>query len=152
MSFWIALYGAFLSTAVFIWNIYNKANDKGKLKITAYFGDAVIQPWAPAEDLKTVIYFVIVNNGSKPIVVSKLGGTYKKIYNEEVRSFTIHMNNQNKKLEPGDEMIEIFTNLSIINDKVKNLYVYDTLGTKYKMKNTILNQLLVEQKAIDIRN
>ncbi|MDP2673248.1 MAG: hypothetical protein Q8O84_05535 [Nanoarchaeota archaeon] len=64
---YIAIYGAILSTIAIGWNIYNKLQDKPKIKIKTHFGFMT-------NDFKKTFFFIdAINYGKRSIYLSSFG-------------------------------------------------------------------------------
>lgn len=65
----IAIYGAFISTVALIWNIYNKLQEKPRIKVTAKFGFTEIE----RKLSENLLIITAINNGKLSIYLSSFG-------------------------------------------------------------------------------
>jgi hypothetical protein len=141
----IAAYAAFVSTMVFVWNVYNRRNDRGKIRVNASFGYLV----GGGVTSNIHLIFEFTNVGQKPVQLSNLGGTmYKKYVKDGRWAFVIPCRNIPIKLEPGDRHFEYFDTLQSVNDTVKDIIAYDSLNNKYLLKRKTLNRLKSEVRSL----
>lgn len=70
----IAGYAALISTLVFIWNVVNTIRDKGKIRVTGFFGFTTNIYDNPYE----VLYYEFVNYGTKAVYLAGFGGDFTK--------------------------------------------------------------------------
>ncbi len=135
----ISGYGALLSTVVLAWNVINARKDRGSIKFVG-FRAQTIQEGRP---VKEAIYFEFVNSGKRPVLLTGIGGKFKRKSTGKGPYFVITTSSSiPKKLEPSDRHQEIFYDLSIIDSNIKSLYAFDSLNNKYKMKSKILKSLI----------
>lgn len=125
---WIAIYAAFVSTAVACWNVYTYKIDKGKLKVRCY----VDYDWIDGRRIShhPLIAYELTNVGRKPLYIQKIGG---ELRGENRHQF--EMSNVDKfplRLEPGEQVVFYLTEESVDFNKIKTLHVYDTFGKAYR--------------------
>jgi len=65
----IAIYGAILSTAAILWNIYNNLQDRPKIKVTARFGFTAQGP----ETSDHMLFITAINKGRRSVYLSSFG-------------------------------------------------------------------------------
>lgn len=70
----ISFYAALISTAVFVWNVFNTLRERGKIKMGAFFGHSVMV----GIESRKILYYEFVNVGGKPVTISNFGGTLKR--------------------------------------------------------------------------
>lgn len=146
ISLCISGYAALISTGVFIWNVRAALNDKGKIKISGFFGYMVGGPGLR----KKILYFEFVNSGTKAITASSFAGRNKKSAVKKGNSpaFIINTPGLPKKLEPGEVHQITFEEFGCIDDEVKSIVVMDTLGNKHYMSKKLLNHLKLSKKEL----
>jgi len=141
----ISAYAAFLSTAVFAWNIYNAQSDRGKIRVHASFGYLV--GGGASSDVQLIFEFT--NVGKKPVQFTNFDGTFYKRYVRDGKwAFVITTRGIPLKLEPGDRHFEYFNNTKIIDERVKDIMAYDSLGNKYRLSRKVLKRLKSEVKSL----
>lgn len=119
------------------------ANDKGKIIIGGFFGHQV----NPGIESTKILYFEFVNSGKRPIVMTNFGGRFKSgQYQDGLKAFIINVPGIPKKLEPGERHQVTFTEFDSIDDSVKSMSAYDTLGNGFKMSKKLLRKLKKEKK------
>jgi hypothetical protein len=140
ITFYIAIYGALLSTMVFLWNIYVHLTDKGKLIVYCYFGYEI------GFDYQSELHlaFSITNKGKKDIMVTGIAGKFEKGY--KVKHFLITAGlpytKLPKMLKPGEYLVEQIRNYrDIFQHKIDYLYVCDSLNKKYKVNKKDIEKI-----------
>ena len=136
-----AFYGAIVSSILLGWSIYRDLSDKGKLYVYCYLGKEAIPGISISDELWLV--YVITNTGKKPVIVTHIGGRYKKTKKNE--NFTDFMTSSfiKIKLEPGDNIVEK-CKLSVLNKPIKHLWVIDALNRVYKINRKNLKNVIIE--------
>lgn len=137
----IAIYGAILSSIVFIWNVYRDLTNKGRLDVHCYIGK-IIQPNGSVDDTRYLVYHV-TNTGKKPVIVTHIGGSTKKHLNFMVNCATLP-----KSLAPGEYLKEFTPDLSALNDDLISLHAISSLGKVYKVKKRVVKHLIRKAKEI----
>lgn len=108
----LAIWGAVLSTAAIVWNIFRDVNDKGKLDVAFYIGNIVGGIESSDKDF---IFYKITNTGRKPITVTHVGGGFK------VKHFLIPTLNIPKLLNPTEYFTVQGEDFSIFEKELKFL-------------------------------
>ena len=135
----IALYGAILSSIVFFWNLYRDLTDKGDVQVLCYIGKFVRQD--RVIDDRRHLVFKLTNVGRRPINITTIGGTTKE------DQFVIPFRELPKMLEPKEETLRFWPDLSILNDNLIDIWALDSLGKKYKLKRKALKELIRKEKS-----
>ena len=134
----LAIYGAGLSTLVFIWNIIKDLSDKGKLKVNCYVGEKYSID--VGLDPKKYLIYQVTNEGKKPIVVTHIGGTKK---DKEFSEFVYGSAKLPKRLEPGEYIIEDnITDLTVLKEGLIAIWAKDSLGKTYKLDKKQFKKLI----------
>mgnify|MGYP001566808830 CR=1 FL=1 len=122
----IAVYGAFISTVALIWNIYNKLQEKPKIKVTARFGFTDMG----GKISENLLIVTAVNKGKQSIYLSSIG----------LRSGNDDLLNLNTiglpcELKGGMSHSEWFKAEKLKNRKFDFAWYKDATGKRYKSKN-----------------
>lgn len=147
ITLWIAILGAVLGTASFLWNIYRAVSDKGRLRVACRIARFAIVPITalpgggrPTEPHLT---YTITNVGRRSIFVSHFGGVY-----EDGKSFEVVPRAAlPKELKPGEtisERAEDPVKVLLRNGRAKFLGAWDTTGKVYKVPRGDLKRLEAE--------
>lgn len=136
-TLWIAVYGAFLSTAMLLWNIYLKHSDKPKLKVTTSPG-FISQG---SETSETQIFLTASNIGKRPVTLASCG---IDLDNEEEIIF-IGNDKFPRRLEEGQShtVFRSFDSLKqqLSSKKPVNAWFKDETGKKHSSKWHLKNFL-----------
>jgi hypothetical protein len=140
ITIYIALYGAILSTLVFIWNIYIFSKDKGELKFDVELDHILDTKTHEISDYPYVI-FRIVNTGKRPTTLISIGGTKfgidkRKKYDSH---FSYFISDLPLKMNPGDYYKYMRPVVEYKN--LKSLYVEDSNGKRYKLRKKYIKMI-----------
>lgn len=115
-----------------LWTIYRGINDRGKLKVTCFFGNMIggIEP-----PNKLFLVYRVVNTGTKPINVTMIGGAF------EDNNFMVSCPQLPRKLDPGEYLTQQSPDLQIFERDVKFLGAWDSLDKIWKVKRKTLKKL-----------
>ena len=141
-TLYIAFYGAILSTALFLWNIYLHFTDKGKLKVQCYIA-FLYNGKSNSEKLNNKnikLCYNITNIGKKPITVEQVGlevdyGEKRAYISSVSKTIPVFLN-------PGGSCKEYTDHHDSLHLKIKSVWAKDSLGKMYKLKKRDLKKLL----------
>ncbi len=136
----LAFWGAILSSVLLGWNFYRDITERGKLGVHCYIGNIII-PGSPTDDTEYLVYSV-TNIGRKPIYLDFLGGSSSKDKDFLINPRTLLP----KKLDAGEHFMEYTPDLSVLDDDLLFLCVRDTLGKVYKVKKSVVKDLIKKRK------
>lgn len=128
----LAIYGAGLSTLIFIFELIKTFRDKPSLKITSVIAGYIVGRNQKPGDSDPELAITITNNGTKPIVVTRLAGLKSET------SFLVNAIELPRTLNPG-EYVNVRS--KFLNDfrDVKKLFAVDSLNKRYYCDRKILN-------------
>jgi hypothetical protein len=135
----LAVWGALLSTFAIGWNVYRDFSEKGRLKVDCYIGKSI----SDLEGISKQDYLIwsITNVGNRSVIISNIGGAFTDC------DFMLNTRNRMPhKLNSGEYIIEYSPDLSILTKNIKELFVIDTIGKKYKASNKRLKQAIQSAK------
>lgn len=139
----LALYGAFLSSIVFGWNLYRDLTNEGKLRVHCYIG-RVITPGQPLDENEYLV-FSLINVGRQPVMVTSIGGSAKK------NEFIVNSQKIPKMVNPGEYILDYSSNLEILAEKgLSSLWATDSLGKTYRLGKSVFKNLIKEAKKREI--
>jgi hypothetical protein len=150
----LAVYGALLSSLVFGWSLYRDLADRARFKISASIRritqDTGGRPYAVMPDLhveptseQLYILLTVVNVGRRPMQWEGWGGRYSKPVNGK-ESFRILGKNIPKMLnenESHSEFTELGADISPAADNLKELFMWNASGKKWKLSRWQLRRL-----------
>jgi len=134
----IALYGAFLATVVFFWNVYTWRTNRGKLKVRCFVGRRVVQKEAsvllPVDDGSVpdaLLVYNVTNVGTQPITVANLGGSHRRWrgWVPERGEFITLDRNVPATLSPSDYLSATRDQLSALG-WITTVFAIDSLGQR----------------------
>lgn len=131
----LAIYGAIVSTAAFVWHLYRDLTDRGHVRVRCYIGKIVGGVGPP--DRKDYLVYSITNVGRKPVMVTHLGGEYRGS-----RSFIVVPRSLPKMLQPGDYVLEYTPEFDKLSPDVRRLCVWDSHGRRYSAPRKELRAVL----------
>ena len=145
----VAIYGAVVSTAVAVWNIYREFTNRGRLRVSVYpAGQTAAGLGIIAADR---VAYSITNAGRQAIWLRQIGGTYSKDAGK-VSEFLITTAAQlPRKLEPGESFLE---GNGALADLIKEGYAptamgaWDTLGRFYRAPKRDLDRVIRSARAL----
>ncbi|MEK5162056.1 hypothetical protein NYE69_06895 [Paenibacillus sp. FSL R5-0527] len=137
----IAAYAAFVSTLVLIWNIYNSLRDKGKIKVSGFYG-LLLDDY---KQTQKILYYEFTNVGRKPIHLDRVATDLKREV-EGAGHYIIVVPGLPKKLEPGERHQVVLHTFDSVDENTKSLYVIDSIGKKHKMKKKELKKLIRQKE------
>ncbi len=138
-----AFYGAFVATANVAWNIYLYINERPQLKITGMIA-WVIQGGVRQE--KKEFFITITNLSKRPITISSVAGLN---YDGSTIVSKPAMNECPKELFEGHQLKFTFGYADCINEKLKQIRVWDTKGKCWLFPEKEL-ELLKHQNLIAV--
>jgi hypothetical protein len=139
----IATYAAFVSTLVLIWNIYNSLRDKGKIKVSGFFG-LMLEDY---EQTQKILYYEFTNVGSKPIHLDRVATDLKREV-EGAGHYIMVAPGLPKKLEPGERHQVVLHTFDSVDENTKSLYVIDSIGKKHKMKKKGIEKINTSKRKV----
>lgn len=133
----VAWYGAILSSAVFLFEVYRYLRDRARLKITYKTGQEIWGDTGNGRFInleKGVSFWTvdIANTGTKDIIVTQVGVNWKnkkggavisRDYTGFIKRFT---------LVPGDSRAITISEKLIKHSDVRNFWVNDATGREFK--------------------
>jgi len=122
---YIAIYGAFLSTGMFLWNIYITYQDKPKIEIKASFGGII-----GIGDKRTIFIVEAVNTGKKAITLSSMG---LRAGDQDI--LNIHVKGLPHRLIENTSHSEWFYVDTLKDHDIDFAWYKDQTGKMYKSKN-----------------
>jgi hypothetical protein len=136
----LAIWGAILATFTLGWNIYRDFSEKGRLKVDCYIGKHFNETEGISK--QDLLVWSITNIGNRPVVILNVGGAFT---DSDFLLTTLH-NQMPYKLNPGEYILEYSSDLSILTKNIKELFVVDTIGKKYKAPKKRLKQAIISAK------
>ena len=121
----IAVYGAFISTVALIWNIYNKLQERPRIKVTAKFGFTEMG----GEISDNLLIITAVNKGKNSAHLSSVG-----LRSGEDDLVNIHSIGLPCELKGGMSHSEWFKADKLNNRKFDFAWYKDATGKTYKSK------------------
>ena len=135
----LAIWGALLSTFAIGWNIYRHFSEKGRLKVDCYIGKYIDSIEGVSK--QDLLVWSITNIGNRLVIISNIGGAFSDC------DFMLTTRNQlPHKLNPGEYILEYSPDLSILTKRIKEIFVVDTIGKKYKAPKKRLKQAIESAK------
>lgn len=125
ITIYIALYGAGLSTIIFIWNIYLALKDKASLKISTTIGYLVNNQKV---DNKTDFIIEVINHGRRKAIIDEVG-----FINSKGKKIIVSLD-KNKLEETEKYNYVIKQDFLNENCNLKYIYCKDSLGKIIKSK------------------
>ena len=122
----IALYGAILSTIALIWNIYNKLQDKPKIKVTAKFG--FLDFGGKLSETKLIV--TAINKGKGSVYLSSMG-----LRSGEEDLLNLHTHGLPHELKGGHSHSEWFEAEKLKNRKYDFAWFRDATGKLYQSQD-----------------
>ena len=132
---YIAIYAAILSSVAILWNLYRDITNRGRLRVNCYLGELVV-PGMPKVEGDLLVYNV-TNVGRKPVVVTHVGGAR----GDKHFMITPNVTAWPKALGPGEYVLEYTKDLSVLDDKLRFLAAWDSLGRVYRVKRRVVRHL-----------
>lgn len=156
VTWWVAIYGAGLSTAVVAWEIFKYIREQSRLKVRCYIATHTVTPIGTGGGIvyeggsdegganDPFLAFHVINSGGRDIIVTKVGGGSKngtifKIINDGV--------SMPKTLAPG-EFIDLSYSLAVINEDVTFLGAWDSHEKLWKARRKVLKQVKSDVQTI----
>jgi len=140
LTTFLAVWGAIVSTVVIIWNIRRDLVDRGRLRVTCYFGQ--LRSGVEPEDPRTYLFYHVTNTGRRPVVVTHIGGAIRKD-----RHFMINPRGQMPRtLQPGEYFLEYSHDLSVLDESPQSLWAIDSVGKHWAVPRKQMRQLLRDRK------
>jgi hypothetical protein len=121
----IALWGAFLSSVTFGWNLFRDLSRRGRLRVTCYIGQ-IVTPGVGI-DPNNYIVWNVTNIGKEPVVLTHIGGSLPQ--KQEFMVTTQRPLPQT--LQSGEYFLGYGNDLSVLA-RTKCLFAVDSLGRRFK--------------------
>ncbi len=157
MTLFLAIWGAFLSSVTFGWNLFRDLRDRAKLKVQIRVrrigvglngkGFAV-SPDLPIAGASTELYLVVrvVNVGRRPMQWEGWGGEYyEKSHGRN--GFNIVGEDLPKMLAERESHSEHTLLESDWLPKVKKLFIWDASGKSWKLSRWKMHELKIEAET-----
>jgi hypothetical protein len=142
LTAWTAIYAALVSTATAAWTIYKDTHrDRGRLRLEVGFRELIDHRGIEHD----IIVYRITNVGTKPVMVTNVGGLFKG-----GKGFIVNDHGIPKKLDPGEFHSSLLRDYTGMDKGVTALTVYDSLGRTYwagKKDVKAVNTTIAELKA-----
>jgi hypothetical protein len=138
----LAVYGALLSSLVFGWNLYRDLTNRGKLKVSCWIGQRIIE--GGPEDSKDYLVYTVTNVGRQPILVTHVGGTTKPSGSMRHNAFMVATREIPRMLHPGEYVLAYASDLSILDENLISLWALDSLEKHHKVKRAVTKQLVTK--------
>lgn len=135
----IAIYGAFLSTIVALWNIYRDFSDKPRIKVRVKYGLLTYHN-APSKD---IIIFEAVNTRKRPITLSSAGIELEKGHILFAENTGLPIKLKEGERHTFNRTIEGINKI-IKNNKPKYFWFRDNSGNKYKSSKKDVYRILIK--------
>jgi hypothetical protein len=126
---WISLGSLLVSGVALGWNIYRDAIDRGKIRLSCYFG--MIGRPGVGVVADNILVWTATNVGRQPIMVSQIGGRRRKKPQHWV-VMAAEGDRLPKMLQPGEYYSGWAKDFRGIDSEITDLWVNDTLGRKYR--------------------
>lgn len=136
-TFYLAAYGAVVSTASVVWAIVRDVRNRGRLRLRCYIGE-MSRRESVNKRSPPLLVWEIVNTGTKPIILAHLG-----VSHFDGREGALGPSGPlPRPIQPGEKTEEYSTDLGILNDNLKSLWVQDTVGKTYRFPRRLLKKLI----------
>jgi ABC-type antimicrobial peptide transport system permease subunit len=147
----LAIWGAIVSTAAMTWNIVRDIRDKGKLKIDVVIGKEILIDNAGKimqghTDEKQLV-ISITNVGRRPVLVKGWGGMLKNN-----QGFFVPSRKLPQMLKEGEYLLDYTSDLSILSQNLKTIYVWDSADKKWAVSRKNLKQLFKNAERVTSAN
>jgi len=152
ITFFVAVWGAVLSTFAVGWNFYRDFSDRGRLKVTCFFG--LIAGGNLGVEHKDCLIWTVTNVGRQPVFLKQIGGSLR----EDRHWVNFGHTDLPKMLKPGEYVVDFMDDFSSINiDEISAFTAYDSLGNTYraprkqmKVAKENLKNFLADQQKLSI--
>jgi hypothetical protein len=153
----LAVWGAFLSSVTFGWNLFRDFNDRAKVRFEANVRTilpridgafmAVNPGLLPPEERTNInIVVTVANVGRRPLRWVGFGGSYRTPVNGK-SGFMLNARYLPRTLQEAevhDEYAEV--DLQLLNDNIQSLYIWDSFDRKWFLKRRNLRQLVKDAR------
>lgn len=149
----LAIIGVAGSSFAIGWNIFRDISNRDRLRVTCRRGSIVPQFGPP--DPKEHIIWHITNAGPRPIMLTGVGGVFKKEWRrrgkQQNRYFFINDLLLPKMLEPGEYHITTTDEQVFVGPKLQSLIAWDSLQREYRAPRRHVQELVSPQEGRGIR-
>lgn len=130
----LAIYAAVLSSLTLGWNLYREYIHHGRLRVICFVGNIVGD--AVISSNKQWLIWRVTNIGKEPVVLTHVGGSFGQtafiIDSREPLPIT---------LEPGQYFSSQTDDFSALDERLKYLAAYDSLGRIFKAPKKMTREL-----------
>lgn len=130
LTTFLAIWGAFVSTLVFGWNLYRDLTDRGSLHVSPSVSQLVGGALVPRTEPRRIIHLRITNRGRRQLWITNVGGRFARR-----EGFIITTRNPvPMKLEPGALIDETVPVTELVDDALRIVWfaAYDSTGREYR--------------------
>ena len=128
-----AIYAALVATGVLVWTIYRDVKDRGHIRLECGFRD-IVTPWVGTEE--HVLAFRMTNVGSRPVMVTNVGGRTSK-----TRGFIVNDDQIPKMLAAGEFPVTFMREFENLKNGATELAAYDSVGRVYKVNRKDIREI-----------
>jgi hypothetical protein len=121
----LAIWGAFLSSVTFGWNLLRDLTRRGRLRVSCYIGNIIIP--GVGTDPNSYLVWSVTNIGKESVVLTHIGGSLPKGMEFMVNT----LEPLPKTLQAGENYIGYSNDLSVLS-RAKSLWANDSLGRRFK--------------------
>ena len=126
----LAIWGAVLSSFTVVWNLLRYHMQRGRLRISCYIGQFIGEKGSGVDSKINYLIYQVTNMGKEPVVLAKIGGTYK-----DKTGFLVMPPLRQAlplTLKPGEYAMIECSDLHTLGKYLKCLIAIDSLGRQWK--------------------
>ncbi|MCR4316637.1 MAG: hypothetical protein NUW37_09850 [Planctomycetes bacterium] len=144
-TFWIAIYGAVLATAVFAWDILKHFSDRPRLTVKANHRLIVV----PGNGATSKIGIDVINKTRRPITVVAYG--FRLDTQDDENTLSITEMSGRRPIEEGNSHSVFFNPIDLNGRKVLYAWARDATGEEHRSKKYPLGKepMLVKEPTND---
>jgi hypothetical protein len=132
----LAAWGALLSTAIAVWNIYREVTNRGRLRVIVTLAD--IAAAGVGTIAKNVVWYKVVNVGRQSIWLQQIGGGLRNGQHFLITTAkTLPI-----KLEPGESFDDYSSDARKVDGDITFLGAWDSVGKIHKLPRRQVKALL----------
>ena len=124
----LAIWGAFLSSVTFGWNLFRDVTKRGRLKVSCYVGNIITV--GVGADPSDYLVWSVTNVGGEPVVLTHIGGALKNGHHFMIGVTRIRLPHT---LKPGEYIVEYSPEINILDHNLKSLWALDSVGRTFKV-------------------
>ncbi len=133
-----------ISAVTLGWTMFRDMTDRGRLKVHCYVGN-VVHPNSVDWDKRTYLVWVVTNNGSRPVMLEKVGGERTTDPKYWFLMPPLRGDYLPKMLQPGEVHFSLGDPKALSADLV-GLWALDTLGSYYQVPRKQVRKLVEEER------